>query len=285
VDPHDLVILETLDSSGGQITPASSARDLDGLNYAKINPLTGPIYINGTSPGDTLIVDVEEIDIGKFGWTASFEGNGSLSDKKCRFLAIWEQCDDKESRLMMSKEIPNVKLPIEPFCGMMGVAMAEEGEFSNVPPRSNGGNLDIKYLTAGSRLFLPIFVEGALFSVGDVHAAQGDGEVCTTAIETSAKVRLRFGIMAGSSIPEPRFETRTHFAVTAFSTLIDDAFNKATDYMIDFLVKEYGLLREQAYVLCSVAADLKIFEVVDSPHVLAGMMIRKETLSGLRRPT
>jgi acetamidase/formamidase len=174
-------------------------------------------------------------------------------------------------------------LPIAPFCGMMGVAMAEDGEFSIIPPRSNGGNLDIKYLTLGSRLYLPVFVEGALFSVGDVHAAQGDGEVCTTAVETSAKVGLRFSIVRGPPILEPRFETKTHFAVTAFSDSTDDAFNKATGYMIDFLVSESGLDREQAYTLCSVGTDLKIFEIVDSPHVLAGMLISKEILSNLRK--
>jgi acetamidase/formamidase len=226
---------------------------------------------------------VEEIEIGKYGWTASFESIGSVSEKKCRFLAIWEMCHDTESKSMTSKEIPNVRLTIEPFCGMMGVAMAEEGDFSNIPPRSNGGNLDIKYLTQGSRLFLPIFVEGALFSIGDVHAAQGDGEICTTAIETSAEVKLRFSIAKGSSIPEPRFETKTHFAVTAFSDLVDKALNKATNYMIDFLISESDLDREQARALCSVAADLKVFEIVDSPHVLVGMMISKEILSNLRR--
>jgi acetamidase/formamidase len=145
-----------------------------------------------------------------------------------------------------------------------------------MPPRKNGGNMDIKQLTAGSTLYLPVWVDGALFSVGDTHAIQGDGEVCVTAVEMSGRVTARFGLEPGRGLAEPQLRTTrapsaaapagSWFATTAHGPDLFAASQQAVRYMIDHLVRERGLSREQAYILCSVTVDLKISEIVDAPN-------------------
>jgi acetamidase/formamidase len=169
-----------------------------------------------------------------------------------------------------------VRVPLEPFLGVMGVALAEPGEHSTIPPRASGGNMDIKQLTAGTTLYLPVFVDGALFSAGDGHAAQGDGEVCITAIETTMTATLRFSIERDRALGGPEFETtrplspRTnaghHYVTTGIAPDLMDASKDAIRAMIQHLVKVRSLTREEAYVLSSVAVDLKISEVVDAPN-------------------
>jgi acetamidase/formamidase len=158
----------------------------------------------------------------------------------------------------------------------MGVALDEPGVHSTAPPRRSGGNMDIKQLHEGSTLYLPVLVDGALFSVGDGHGAQGDGEVCITAVEMSARVTLRFGLAKGKRIAEPQFRmpgpvgvrtnTGSRFVTTAHGPDLYASSQQAIRYMIEHLVEERGLSREEAYVLCSVAVDLKISEVVDAPN-------------------
>ncbi len=191
-------------------------------------------------------------------------------------IAIWRISED---RFLHSDSIPGVKVPVKPFCGIMGVAPKTDGEYPTMPPGSHGGNMDIKYLTEGSTLYLPVFNEGALFSVGDVHIAQGDGEVCVSAVETSAIVTLEFEIKEGQILGEPYFETATHFSTTGFATTLDDACRNALRNLVRYLVVEMKMRKEAAYMLASVAADLKVFEVVDAPHVLAGAMIPKNIFS------
>jgi acetamidase/formamidase len=157
----------------------------------------------------------------------------------------------------------------------MGVALDDTGSFNTAPPRKNGGNMDIKQLTAGTTVFLPVWVEGALFSVGDAHGAQGDGEVCITAVEMNARITLKFDVMAGRHMAEPQLRTRTapghaasgpHYATTAHGPDLYECARQAVRHMIDHLVRERGLSREEAYILCSVAVDLKVSEIVDAPN-------------------
>jgi acetamidase/formamidase len=169
-----------------------------------------------------------------------------------------------------------VAVPIEAFPGVMGTALDEPGGHSTMPPRKNGGNMDVKQLTAGATLYLPVWVDGALFSVGDAHAAQGDGEVCVTAVEMSARVTLRFGLERGRWLPEPCLRTTRPrardteggpwFATTAHGPDLFASAQQAIRYMIQHLERERGLSREEAYVLSSVAVDLKISEIVDAPN-------------------
>jgi acetamidase/formamidase len=167
----------------------------------------------------------------------------------------------------------DIAVPMAPFPGVLGVALAEPGGHSTMPPRRSGGNMDIKHLTAGATLWLPVLVPGALFSVGDGHAAQGDGEVCVTAVEMSAQVTLRFDLQPGRTLAEPQLRTPgpvsaagPHFVTTAHGPDLYAAARQAIRYMIDHLGRERGLGREEAYALCSVAVDLRISEIVDAPN-------------------
>jgi acetamidase/formamidase len=169
-----------------------------------------------------------------------------------------------------------IAVPIAPFPGVMGVALDEPGAHSTMPPRKNGGNMDIKHLTAGTTLFLPVWMDSALFSVGDAHATQGDGEVCVTAVEMMGTVTLRFGLARRRELKEPQFRTSGPivsaadrgpcFVTTAHGPDLFASSQQAIRYMIDHLVTERGLSREEAYILCSVAVDLKISEIVDAPN-------------------
>ena len=232
------------------------------------HPLTGPVALRGARPGDVLQIDVVELVPGAFGVTTFVPDRGLLAgDFPDPYLKVWDLGSG-------SAELrPGVRVPLAPFLGVMGVAPAEPGAHSTIPPRAVGGNMDIKQLTTGSTLFLPVRVDGALFSCGDGHAAQGDGEVCITAIETTMTATLRFAIRRDLRINAPEFETAgagslpgRRYVTTGIAPDLMDATKAAVRAMIARLVASHGLSREDAYVLCSVAADLKISEVVDAPN-------------------
>jgi len=235
---------------------------------AKGHPLSGPVAVRGARPGDVLQVDVLDLVPGAFGVTTFVSDRGLLAgDFPEPYLKVWDlEGDRAEFR-------PGVRVPLAPFLGVMGVALAAPGEHSTIPPGAAGGNMDIKQLTKGSTLFLPVAVEGALFSCGDGHAAQGDGEVCITAIETTMTATLRLTVRRDLRIAGPEFETASagaqpgrHYVTTGIAPDLMEATKQAVRAMIAHLVAARGLTREEAYVLCSVAADLKISEVVDAPN-------------------
>jgi len=274
VEPGDTVVFDTRDAADRFYSKASTKEDVLKRVF-KGHPLTGPVRIKGAVPGDTLVVEVLEVTPAfDWGWTQIRPGRGLLPEEDFPkpFLCIWDLSDQQFARMPKRP----IAVPIAAFPGVMGVALDETGGHSTMPPRRSGGNMDIKQLHAGATLYLPVLVDGALFSVGDAHAAQGDGEVCITAVEMSARVTLRFGLQKGRRIPEPRFRTagpigvRTnvgpHFATTAHGPDLFRSSQQAIRYMIEHLVEERGLSREEAYVLCSVAVDLKISEIVDAPN-------------------
>jgi acetamidase/formamidase len=272
IDPGDTVVFDTRDAADGFYTPKSTAEDVMRRVF-KGHPLTGPLRVRGAQPGDVLVVEVLDMQPAPWGWTQIRPGRGLLpeSDFAHPFLQIWNLEDGTHARMDT-----RVAVPLAPFPGVMGTALDEPGGHSTMPPRKNGGNMDIKQLTRGTTLYLPIWVEGALFSIGDGHAAQGDGEVCITAVEMNARVTLRFGLQAGRRWPEPRFRTSgpvgaatnhgPHFVTTAHGPDLFASSQQAIRYMIDHLVEERGLSREEAYVVSSVAVDLKISEIVDRPN-------------------
>ena len=268
-----VVELWTKEATDGQLTGESSTEDLADVAFDPIHPLTGPIYVESAKPGDVLAVTLHEIEVGDWGWAGIFPGFGWLADEYDRaYLKTFEiGAGATEVRFA-----DGITLPLAPFAGVMGVAPATDELLSTIPPRANGGNMDNKHLTAGTRVYFPVFVEGALFSIGDTHAVQGDGEVCGTGIEAPMRIVLELEVLAGArQLPEPQYETDDYYAVTAFAETLDEAARKATRYMIDYLVAERGLTRDDAYVLCSLAGDLKISEVVDMPHVLVSMHMPK----------
>ena len=274
IDAGDTVVFDTRDAADRYYSRASTHADVLARGPFRGHPLTGPVRVRDAAPGDTLLVEIVDMKPGAdFGWTAIRPGRGLLpeSDFAKPFLQIWDVSDGTHARMGNG-----IAVPLAPFPGVMGTALDEAGAHSTMPPRKNGGNMDIKQLIAGSTLFLPVWVEGALFSVGDGHGAQGDGEVCVTAVEMMAQVTLRFGLQKGQQLPEPRLRTSgpldraanrsSYFATTAHGPDLFASAQQSVRYMIDHLVQERGLSREQAYVVCSVAVDLKISEIVDAPN-------------------
>ena len=273
IEPGDTVVFDTRDAADRYYRPDSTHADVLARGPFRGHPLTGPVRVRGARPGDVLVVEILEVKPAAFGWTAIRPGRGLLpeSDFGKPFLQIWDLSDGTHARAG-----GRVAVPLAPFPGVMGTALDVAGGHSTMPPRKNGGNMDIKQLTAGATLYLPVWVDGALFSVGDTHAIQGDGEVCVTAVEMSGRVTARFGLERGRHLAEPQLRTTrapsaaapagSWFATTAHGPDLFAASQQAVRYMIDHLVRERGLSREEAYILCSVTVDLKISEIVDAPN-------------------
>ena len=272
IEPGDTVVFETLEASAGQIWQDCPHDAMLTLNFDPIHPLTGPVYVNGAQPGDALEVEIISLEHKGWGWNGVIPGFGLLGEE---FTEAYVHHYVLEGDTCIFDD--NIHIPYEPFCGTMGVAPRQPGRLTTIPPRENGGNLDIRHLTPGSRLFMPVLAPGALFSCGDCHSAQGDGEVNGTGIETPMTVTLKINLLKDANIPELRFITPPgrkltvtdeagYFVTTAHGPdLFKDA-QQALRYMIDHLGTEYGLTREQAYSLSGAAVDLKISEIVDAPN-------------------
>jgi acetamidase/formamidase len=268
IDPGDEVVFTTLEGTG-QVTPETPDSVLAGLDIELIHALTGPVFIKDAQPGQTLIVEVISLDHHGWGWNGVIPGFGLLGPEFTEPYIHHYRLE--ADRCIFS---PEIVIPYEPFCGVMGVAPAEPGRLDTPPPRRNGGNIDIRHLTPGSVLRLPVLAPGALFSCGDCHAAQGDGEVNGTGIETPMTVRLRFGLEE-RTIPEAQLTTppgglttagdQGYFVTTAHGPDLFANAQQALRYMISHLSDERGLTREQAYCLSGAAVDLKISEICNDP--------------------
>jgi len=262
----------TKEATDDQLDVNSTSEDVLNIDFDPIHPLTGPVYVEGAEPGDILAVKLHKIEVGDWGWTAIIPGFGFLADDFTEpYLKIFN-LENKEYAVLNER----IKIPLKPFAGVMGVAPDTDSLLSTIPPRANGGNMDDPNMTEGTTVYFPVFVKGALFSIGDTHAVQGLGEVCGTAVESPMRIVYEVNVIKGKpSIAEPQYETDDYYAVTAFSTTIDEAARKATQFMIEHLVQTYNMSKEEAYILCSLAGDLKIAEVVDVPHVLVVMHMDK----------
>lgn len=337
VEEGEEVALETRDAADGYLGPASTEADFAGLPFGVIHPLTGPVAVKGTRPGDLLEVEFVEIVPQRWAFSAIIPGLGFLRDVMgIPFLVHWSVSDG----WARSRQLPGVRVPAAPFMGVAGVAPSRqqleawtrrEAELGargglvlppdaaaavpsegppaaqglrTMPPRENGGNFDVKQLTRGARLLLPVAVEGGLFSVGDGHFAQGDGEVCVTAVEMGATCVVRFRVHRGEAerrgIRWPRFQRTDYFAdprwaapqrfVATMGMPVDDkgvnhgedlgmACRSAVLNMMG-LLQERGYSREQAYVICSVAVDLRISNVVDAPNFVVSALLPEDVLEG-----
>lgn len=325
--------LETRDASDGYITPKTTPADFPTLQRGAVHPLTGPVSVKGAKPGDLLEVEFLDIIPTKWGFSCIYPGMGYLADvMKTPFIAHW----DLQDGWATSKQIPGVRIPGAPFMGISGVAPSHaqleawtkrEAELASrggvalppdpasavpasgraataglrtIPPRENGGNMDVKQLTKGSKLFLPVAVEGALFSTGDAHFAQGDGEVCLNAVEMSGTAVVRFKLHRGeaqrrkirfpyfshaSYFLAPKWAVPERFIATMGMPIDADGSNRMGDtnlcirnallQMID-LLHERGFSREQAYIICSVAVDLRVSNVVDVPNFIVSALLSED---------
>ena len=263
----------TEEAADRQIKPGMTAEEFAALsdyNSDLVHPLTGPVYVEGASPGDVLKVTLHLVEIGDWGWTRIVNGI-FLEEEFEPMLLTWELSPGQES----AEFLPGLSIDLKPFPGVVGVAPPGEEMLSTIPPRANGGNMDDHHMVTGTVLYFPVFVEGALFSIGDMHAAQGAGEVCGTAIEVPGRIVYQVEVVKGGpSIKEPHYETAGTYAVTAFAPTLDEAARKANTYMIDFLEEVNGISRSEAYMLTSLAGDLRIAEVVDQ-NMLVTMHIPK----------
>lgn len=261
---------------------------METFDFNRGDPAFGPVYIEGAEAGDVLKVEFLELQPAEYGWTCIFPssvGFGLLFDEfPVGVLKVWDlsnssSTDNEKEKKKYTVFKPGIHIPIRPFLGVVGVAREEEGEFSTIPPYETGGNIDTKYITAGSTLYLPVKVPGALFSCGDGHAAQGDGEVCGSAIETPMKASVRLTVEKGmpwvksphyltnppSSVVDP-VQSRGEYAALGIDPDLREASRKALRSLLDWLVATKDLTREEAYILASVGADLKITEAVDMPN-------------------
>jgi formamidase len=321
IDPGEEIELELRDGMDGQLSPSSDSTTLNTIDLDANHPLTGPIAVNGARPGDVLVVTPRRIEPDGFGTTAVIPGFGLLGDLFDEpYLVRW-QVEDGVAR---SAEMPGIAIRGRPFLGCVALApsrelfaeaarreraLADRGSFvlgpqprsavpaqepyasqalRTIPPRENGGNLDVAQVREGSRLLLPVHVPGAMLSVGDLHFAQGEGEVCGTAIEIAGTVTLEVSLRKAETFRwRPRFPaieytqsapTERACFVTMGIPLSDDGENQSMDAtlaarralleLIGWLEAERGLTREQGYVLASVAADLRLAEVVNVPNPL-----------------
>jgi acetamidase/formamidase len=264
VKPGETVEFHTQDASGGQLNVKSTLADLGNLDFGKVNPVTGPVYIDGAEPGDAIKVTLLEFGASGWGWTANIPGFGLLADQfKDPALHIW-----KYDPVALSPAVHSTaaRIPLKPFCGTIGLAPAEMGQHSVVPPRRMGGNLDIRDIAAGTELYLPVEVKGGLLSLGDTHAA----------LESPCTVAAKLELVKGANLSFPRFTTpgpvtrhldiRGYEVTTGIGPDLMQNARDAVSGMIDLLSRRYKLNAVDAYMLCSVCGDLRISEIVDMPN-------------------
>ena len=274
VAPGSTILFHCHDSSAGQLGPSSTVADVATLDFGKINPVSGPIFIEGAEPGDAVKVTIDSFKPSGFGWTANIPGFGLLADDfKEPALNVWKYQPDTLEPALFGK---NGRVPLKPFAGTIGNAPADPGLHSVVPPRRVGGNLDIRDLAAGTTLYLPVEVAGALFSVGDTHAAQGDGEVCGTAIESPMDVVLTLDLVKDARLKTPRFTTpgpvtrhldaKGYEVTTGIEADLMAGARSAVSQMVDMLAQRYNMDAVDAYMLVSTCGDLRISEIVDMPN-------------------
>jgi formamidase len=336
-DPGEEVILETRDAFDGQMGPNISLEEVAATNLDRLHPLTGPVFVNGAEPGDLLDIEILDIEADGYGYTAQVPGFGFLRDQfPGPFKVSWDLADGWAT----SADLPGVRIPGAPFMGTIGLspghdllaattareqALLDRGGFvlppnaasavpsdpriaahglRTTPPREQGGNMDIKQLSKGAHLLIPVDTQGALFSAGDAHFAQGDCETCGTAIEMNATLHVRFQLRKGEaaqkgiryprftrqdySLP-PEFAAPKRFTATTGISVTRDGVDRSEDIslaarnallnMIDCL-GERGWTPQQSYAICSVAVDLKISQVVDIPNMLVSAFLPEDIFIG-----
>ena len=278
VQPGDIIVVETDDFAGGQIRRDSTSEDLLGLDFDAIYPLAGPIHVAGVKPGDVLAVEFLDFQLPEWGWALILPGFGLLPPGELDepYLKVFDLTQGDTTEL-----VPGVRIPVEPFCGTTGVPGPAMHDVPIPPPHAGGGNIDLRHVTRGATLYLPVGAAGGLLSLGDAHAAQGDGEVCVSGLECQMRTTIRVSVERGMKLRSPalrrppgsltpRVDSGGWFATTGVENDLMEASRSAVRGMIDHLVDQRGLSREDAYMLCSLAADLKITEVVDAPNWIVG---------------
>jgi acetamidase/formamidase len=271
IAPGDSVSLGLKDASDGQVRPGMSGPEFAAIDRTRIHALTGPVAVEGAQPGDALEIEIVGFAHEGWAWTSVTPGMGVLGDEfASHHLHFWELDGDR------TRSMPGVTLDLHPFCGIIGVQRAEAGEFRTREPGPFGGNMDVRHLGAGTRLWLPVLAPGAGLCAGDAHAAQGDGEVSINGMEAPMTVTLRVHLRKGRGldapyavVPSPLVPAR--YSAKPFHVFIEshrdprEAARAAVRRAVAYLETRLGLTREKALILCSVVLDLKISQMVNAP--------------------
>jgi acetamidase/formamidase len=279
VDSGDTVVVWTRDVSDNQITRESDTSVIASVDWDRVYPLAGPIVVDGAEPGDTLAVEILDIRTQGWGWSAVFPGLGLLPDEfPDAYLRIFDISNGSFAYFR-----DDIAVPLTPFFGTMGVCPAGAGGLPIMPPGTFGGNMDTRQLVRGSTLYLPVQLPGALFSCGDAHGCQGDGEVCVTGLEAPMYAALRFTLEKSRTLPGPQYrtpapltplvDTMPFYATTGVGGDLYVAAQDATRAMVDHIVQVSGLDPIDAYVLASLCVDLKISEIVDAGQYIVSALL------------
>jgi acetamidase/formamidase len=283
ISSGDTVVVHTRDVSDDQVTPDSDSSVIARIDWDRVYPLAGPIAVADAEPGDTLAIEVLDIHTEGWGWTAIFPGLGLLPDDfPDAYLRIFDISDGDVARL------DSAAIPLDPFLGTMGVCPEGAKEQPVMPPGTFGGNMDTRQFNQGTTLYLPVHVPGALFSTGDAHGVQGDGEVCVTGLEAPMYASLRFTLEKGRSIPAPQYRTAGRpspigplYGTTGVGGDLYAAAQDAVRAMVEHISGSYGLSPEDAYVLSSLCVDLRISEIVDAGQYVVSALLPEAVFAGV----
>lgn len=274
IEPGELLEVIVPDSSTMQIKRESELSDLGAIDSSKFDAAVGAIEVAGSRKGDTLEVTIVDISPGSWGWTAIMNDFGLLKNRFPESLVIWDISGGVAKS--SSDFLKDVTIPVRPFLGIIGTA-PEKGSFGMIPPQRFGGNMDNKMNCSGARILLPVNIDGAMLSISDPHASQGDGEICGTAIEISATVRLKVRIIKGRQTLDPVVYSRNQESGSLMCAMgIDSDLHQASVKAAENMIQQLslsGFKPEEAYILCSVAGDLRISEIVDEPNFVVSMCL------------
>jgi len=254
VKPNETFVIMTEDAFGGQIKTEKDT--VEGLDWSKVDGATGPVFVETAKPGDTLVVEILDVKTESKGVIVTVPKTGILGEKP--FGPVTKTMELKRGFVQFEK---NVKLRIRPMIGTIGVTPKEEIATGSLG--KHGGNMDVKDITAGVKLYFPVFVEGALFAVGDLHAVQADGELCVSAVEVAGEVTLKFKLVRGRQPEWPVLETEESYSILACGDTLDEAAKHAAEAATKAFMQEHSWSFEKAYMFSSLAADLRINQVVD----------------------
>lgn len=275
VELGEEIDVSTWDAYGGIISPQRSFQEAvdQGLAGA-LNPVTGPIYVRGAEPGDTLVVEIIDIELPEWGGSSIIPGFGALEgwlnlmEPKTKISYI------KDSKITYETDHgKTITLDTEPFIGTIGVSPAYEA-IQTLAPGPHGGNMDCPDIKPGNTLYLPVTQKGALFGIGDVHAIQGDGEICGTAVEIGAVVKLRFSVLK-NTIAWPRIESDDMIMTVCSARPLEDAARLAYRELINWMVSDYGWDRDDAYMFLSLAVKARIAQIVDPLYTVVAKLSKK----------
>lgn len=264
VKPGEVVEIETWDCYANAVNQDQTLKDLveKGIMLCK-NPITGPIYIEDSEPGDVLVVEIIDIKLPQIGITAIPSTGGGLKDlfKELAYTTKFLKIENGKV-VYQTNDRNYLEIEAKPFIGTIGLAPSA-GPVSSLVPGRHGGNMDVADVCIGNKIFLPVAVEGAFFGLGDVHAVQGDGEICGTAAEVSSTVTLKFGLIKNKRIEWPRIESPEEIMVVCSSNLLEEAIRFSMMELIRWLCEDYGFEQIDAYMLLSLTARVRLAQIVN----------------------